>query len=106
MVAVPVRAPCAQAGGMPGSRAGKPMGDPQPRAANDAPWAVLAWLDTLPPASSAGLPGFPHGGAMVLQLMRRHPGRFDYGAQPAGFVAGDSQPGDEVPARSRFLRTR
>jgi phospholipase/carboxylesterase len=38
---------------------------------------------------------------MVLQLMRRDPGRFDYGVQLAGFVVGDAQPGDEVLARTR-----
>ena len=39
---------------------------------------------------------------MVLQLMRRDPGRFDYGVQLAGFVVGDAQPGDEVLARKRL----
>lgn len=38
---------------------------------------------------------------MVLQLMRRAPGRFDYGVQLAGFVVDDCQPGDEVLARQR-----
>jgi phospholipase/carboxylesterase len=102
MVVASVRAPYAEAGGYAWfpSR-GNPIGDPQPRIANDATGAVLAWLDTLPPASSTGLLGFSQGGAMVLQLMRRDPGRFDYGVQLAGFVVGDAQPGDEVLARTR-----
>jgi phospholipase/carboxylesterase len=62
---------------------------------------VLGWLDTLPPAPSTGLLGFSQGGAMVLQLMRRAPGRFGYGVQLAGFVVDDCQPGDEVLARQR-----
>lgn len=102
MVVASVRAPYAEAGGYARfpSR-GNPIGDPQPRVANDATEAVLAWLDALPPASSTGLLGFSQGGAMVLQLMRRDPGRFDYGVQLAGFVVGDAQPGDEVLARTR-----
>ena len=38
---------------------------------------------------------------MVLQLMRRAPGRFEYGVRLAGFVVDDCQPGDEVLARQR-----
>jgi phospholipase/carboxylesterase len=102
MVVASVRAPYAEAGGYAWfpSR-GNPIGDPQPRVANDATDAVLDWLDTLPPPSSTGLLGFSQGGAMVLQLMRRDPARFDYGVQLAGFVVGDSQPGDKVLARTR-----
>jgi phospholipase/carboxylesterase len=102
MVVASVRAPYAEAGGYAWfpSR-GNPIGDPQPGVANDATDAVLDWLGTLPPASSTGLLGFSQGGAMVLQLMRRDPGRFDYGVQLAGFVVGDSQTGDEVLARTR-----
>jgi phospholipase/carboxylesterase len=102
MVVASVRAPYAEAGGyawFPSQ--GNPIGDPQPRVADDAAGAVLDWLGTLPPASSTGLLGFSQGGAMVLQLMRRDPGRFDYGVQLAGFVVGDCQPGDEVLARTR-----
>ena len=102
MVVASVRAPYAEAGGyawFPSQ--GNPIGDPQPRVANDATEAVLDWLDGLPPASSTGLLGFSQGGAMVLQLLRRDPGRFDYGVQLAGFVVHDSQPGDEVLARTR-----
>jgi phospholipase/carboxylesterase len=102
MVVASVRAPYAEADGYAWfpSR-GNPIGDPQPRVANDATDAVLDWLGTLPSAPSTGLLGFSQGGAMVLQLMRRDPGRFDYGVQLAGFVVGDSQPGDEVLARTR-----
>ena len=102
MVVASVRAPYAEAGGYAWfpSR-GNPIGDPQPRVANDAADAVLDWLDTLPTPSSTGLLGFSQGGAMVLQLMRRDPGRFDYGVQLAGFVVGDCQPGDAVLARTR-----
>jgi pimeloyl-ACP methyl ester carboxylesterase len=85
MVVASVRAPYAEAGGYAWfpSR-GNPIGDPQPRIANDAAQAVLDWLDTLPPAPSTGLLGFSQGGAMVLQLMRHAPGRFQYGVQLAG----------------------
>ena len=102
MVVASVRAPYAEAGGYAWfpSR-GNPIGSPQPRVANDAAEAVLDWLDTLPPAPSTGLLGFSQGGAMVLQLMRRAPGRFDYGVQLAGLVVDDCQPGDEVLARQR-----
>ncbi len=102
MVVASVRAPYAEAGGYAWfpSR-GNPIGNPQPRVANDAAEAVLDWLDTLPPAPSTGLLGFSQGGAMVLQLMRRAPGRFEYGVQLAGFVVDDCQPGDEVLARQR-----
>ena len=102
MVVASVRAFYAEAGGYAWfpSR-GNPIGDPQPRVANDAADAVLAWLDTLPAPSSTGLLGFSQGGAMVLQLMRREPGRFDHGVQLAGFVVSDSQPGDKVLARAR-----
>ena len=102
MVVASVRAPYAEAGGYAWfpSR-GNPIGSPQPRIANDAAEAVLDWLDTLPPAPSTGLLGFSQGGAMVLQLMRRAPGRFQYGVQLAGFVVDDYQPGDEVLARQR-----
>jgi len=54
----------------------------------------------LPVCGDSGL-GFSQGGAMVLQLMRRAPGRFQYGVQLAGFVVDDYQPGDEVLARQR-----
>ena len=102
MVVASVRAPYAEAGGYAWfpSR-GNPIGNPQPKVANDAAEAVLDWLDTLPPAPSTGLLGFSQGGAMVLQLMRRAPGRFEYGVQLAGFVVDDCQPGDEVLARQR-----
>ena len=102
MVLASVRAPYAEAGGYAWfpSR-GNPIGDPQPRVANDATDGVLDWLGTLPPASSTGLLGFSQGGAMVLQLMRRDSGRFNYGVHLAGFVVGDSQPGDEILARTR-----
>jgi phospholipase/carboxylesterase len=102
IVVASLRAPYAEAGGYAWfpSR-GNPIGDPQPKVANDAADAVLAWLGTLPPASSTGLVGFSQGGAMVLQLMRREPGRFDYGVQLAGFVVADTQPGDQVLARTR-----
>jgi len=102
LVVASVRAPYPEGGGYAWfpSR-GNPIGDPQPQVANDAAQAVLDWLDTLPPAPSTGLAGFSQGGAMVLQLIRRAPGRFGYGAQLAGFVVDDSQPGDEVLARQR-----
>jgi phospholipase/carboxylesterase len=102
MVVASVRAPYAEAGGYAWfpSR-GNPIGNPQPRVASDAAEAVLDWLDTLPPAPSTGLLGFSQGGAMVLQLMRRAPGRFQYGVQLAGFVVDDTQPGDEVLAGQR-----
>ena len=102
MVVASVRAPYAEAGGYAWfpSR-DNPIGNPQPRVANDAAEAVLDWLDTLPPAPSTGLLGFSQGGAMVLQLMRRAPRRFEYGVQLAGFVIDDCQPGDEVLARQR-----
>lgn len=102
MAVASVRAPYAEAGGYAWfpSR-GNPIGDPQPKVANDATDAVLDWLGTLPPASSIGLLGFSQGGAMMLQLLRRDPGHFDYGVQLAGFVVDDSQPGDEVLARKR-----
>jgi phospholipase/carboxylesterase len=102
MVVASVRAPHAEAGGYAWfpSR-GNPIGDPQPAVANHAADAVLDWLCTLPSAPSTGLLGFSQGGAMVLQLLRRDPGRFDYGVQLAGFVVDDSQPGDEVLARTR-----
>jgi phospholipase/carboxylesterase len=85
MVVASVRAPHADAGGYAWfpSR-GNRSGNPQPRIANDAAEAVLGWLDTLPPAPSTGPLGFPQGGAMVLQLTRRAPGRFQYGVQLAG----------------------
>jgi phospholipase/carboxylesterase len=102
MVVASVRAPYAEAGGYAWfpSR-GNPIGNPQPRVANDATEAVLDWLNTLPPASSIGLLGFSQGGAMALQLMRRAPARFDYGVQLAGFVVNDAQPGDQVLAHRR-----
>jgi phospholipase/carboxylesterase len=102
LVVASVRAPYPEAGGYAWfpSR-GNPIGDPQPRVANEATVAVLAWLDALPPTSSTGLLGFSQGGAMVLQLMRCDPERFDYGVQLAGFVVDDAQPGDDVLARSR-----
>lgn len=102
MVVASVRAPYAEAGGYAWFQSrGNPIGNPQPRVANDATQAVLDWLDPLPPASSIGLLGFSQGGAMVLQLMRRAPDRFDCGVQLAGFVVDDSQPGDEVLASRR-----
>ena len=60
MVVASVRAPYAEAGGyawFPSQ--GNPIGDPQPRVANDATDAVPDWLGTLPAASSTGLLGFP-----------------------------------------------
>jgi phospholipase/carboxylesterase len=102
MVVASVRAPYAEAGGyawFPSQ--GNPIGDPKPSVANDAAEAVLDWLDGLPPTSSTGLLGFSQGGAMVLQLMRHAPERFDYGVQLAGFVVHDFQPGDAVLARTR-----
>jgi phospholipase/carboxylesterase len=102
MVVASVRAPYPEAGGYAWfPTRGNPIGNPQPRVANDAAQVALDWLDTLPPAPSTGLLGFSQGGAMVLQLMRRAPGRFDYGVQLAGFVVDDCQPGDEVLARQR-----
>ena len=102
MVVASVRAPYAEAGGYAWfpSR-GNPIGNPEPRVANDATEAVLDWLNTLPAASSIGLLGFSQGGAMALQLMRRAPARFDYGVQLAGFVVNDAQPGDQVLAHRR-----
>jgi phospholipase/carboxylesterase len=102
MVVASVRAPYAEAGGYAWfpSR-GNPIGNPQPRVANDATDAVLDWLNTLPPASSTGLLGFSQGGALALQLMRRAPDRFDFAVQLAGFLVNDVQPGDQVLAQRR-----
>src|SRR5258708_12852986 len=98
MVVASVGAPYAEAGGYAWfpSR-GNPIGNPQPRVANDAAEAVLDWLDTLPPAPSTGLLGFSQGGAMVLQLMRRAPGRFGYGGQLAGFGPHHRHPPPATP---------
>jgi phospholipase/carboxylesterase len=100
MVVASVRGPFAEAGGYAWfpSR-GNPIGNPQPRVANDATDAVLDWLNTLPPASSIGVLGFSQGGAMALQLMRRAPARFDYGVHLAGYVVNDDQPGDQMLAQ-------
>lgn len=102
IVVASVRGPYAEAGGYAWfpSR-GNPIGDPQPTVANAAVDAVSDWLETLPPTPSTGLLGFSQGGAMVLQLMRRAPGRFAYGVHLAGFVVDDPQPGDQVLARIR-----
>ena len=53
---------------------GNPIGNPQPRVANDAAEAMLDWLDTLPPAPSTGLLGFSQGGTMVLGAPARPDG--------------------------------
>ncbi|MDX6251988.1 MAG: phospholipase/carboxylesterase [Kribbellaceae bacterium] len=97
-----LRAPIAEAGGYAWfpSR-GNPIGDPQPDVANARTDAVLEWLDLQPSFPSVGVLGFSQGGAMALQLLRRHPARFAYAIQLAGFVVADSQPGDQILSTTR-----
>lgn len=101
-----LRAPIAEAGGRAWfSRADFVDGTPTQEKADAAARAVLGWLDSLPAAPaghpSAGLLGFSQGGAMVLQLMRRAPGRFAYGVQLSGYVVAGSAAGDAELAELR-----
>lgn len=101
LVVASIRAAIPEAGGyawFPSS--GNPIGDPRPSAADAAAEDVLSWVDTLD-APSIGLLGFSQGGAMVHQLMRHAPDRFDYGVSLAGFVVRDDLPGDAELARRR-----
>lgn len=102
LVIASVRAPIPEAGGYAWfPSVGNPIGDPQPAVANAAADAVLDWYDSLPSHRSAGLLGFSQGGAMVLQMMRRRPGKFAYGVQLGGFVVNDTQPGDPALRSAR-----
>jgi phospholipase/carboxylesterase len=56
--------------------------------------AVLAWLDTLPPAPSVGILGFSQGAAMGLQTLRLAPARFDYAVVLSGFAVPFEAQGD------------
>jgi phospholipase/carboxylesterase len=97
-----LRAPIPEAGGyawFPSS--GNPIGNPRPEVADAAVDAVLRWYAGLPPFRSVGVLGFSQGGAMALQLMRRHPDDFAYGVQLGGFVVDDVQPGDRRLAVNR-----
>jgi phospholipase/carboxylesterase len=102
LVVASLRAPIAEAGGYAWfpSR-GNPIGDPQPDVANARTDAVLEWLDLQPSFPSVGVLGFSQGGAMALQLLRRHPARFAYAIQLAGFVVADNQPGDQILSTTR-----
>lgn len=96
-----LRAPAREAGGYAwfprGSGAAvSPAGNPRAAIADAAASAVLAWLDTLPPAPAIGLLGFSQGAAMALQLMRHAPTRFACAVQLSGFVVAGSLPGDET----------
>lgn len=75
---------------------------PDRDAINASADAVVAWLDELSvQPTSVGLMGFSQGGAMTIQLMRRHPERFDYGVVMAGFVAPGEEPGDAALAERK-----
>jgi len=98
-----LRAPAPEAGGFAwfprgSSNAANPAGNPRAEIADAAASAVLAWLDTLPPAPAIGLLGFSQGAAMALQLMRHAPRRFACAVQLSGFVVAGSLPGDETLA--------
>lgn len=101
-----LRAPAPEAGGYAwfprgSGDAGSPAGNPRGAIADAAASAVLAWLDTLPPAPAIGLLGFSQGAAMALQLMRHAPTRFACAVQLSGFVVAGSLPGDETLAQLR-----
>lgn len=98
-----LRAPIAEAGGYAWfSHHETGTGVPTLHGADTAASAVIAWLDALAVRPSGiGLLGFSQGGAMVLQLLRRAPGRFDYGVQLSGFVVPGEDPGDAALATLR-----
>jgi phospholipase/carboxylesterase len=102
VVVASVRAPRAEAGGYAWFlSAGNPIGNPQPRVANEAVDEVMTWLDTLSGFSSVGLMGFSQGGAMAIQLLRHSPDRFAYTVNLGGFVVDGTLPGDKELAVSR-----
>lgn len=98
-----LRAPTREAGGYAwfprgSGNAASPAGNPRGAIADAAASAVLAWLDTLPPAPAIGLLGFSQGAAVALQLMRHAPARFACAVQLSGFVVAGALPGDETLA--------
>jgi phospholipase/carboxylesterase len=101
-----LRAPVRESGGYAWFPRGpadavNPAGNPRAAIADAAALAVLAWLDTLPPAGAIGLLGFSQGAAMALQLMRHAPTRFACAVQLSGFVVAGSLPGDDALAQLR-----
>jgi phospholipase/carboxylesterase len=69
-------------------------GDPRPENAVTAADAVLAWLDTLPPAPLVGALGFSQGGAMALELLRRDPDRIPFAVNLGGYAVRGERPRD------------
>lgn len=78
----------------PGSYSWFPVGEPglpSIVAADSAVAALLAWLDSVPVATSVSLLGFSQGGAMAIHALRHDPRRFAAIVNLAGFaIAGDA----------------
>jgi len=97
-VVVSLRAPLPLGDGYSWFPAADP-GMPSPEAAESATRAVLDWLDTVDSCNAARsgptwVVGFSQGGAMVTQLLRCAPERFDAFANLSGFSIGGELPGD------------
>ncbi len=69
-------------------------GLPSPLAAGDATEAVLRWLDRTGHVGATWLLGFSQGGAMVTQLLRFAPQRFEKFVNLAGFSIDGELPAD------------
>ena len=83
----------------PGSYSWFPVGEPgMPSivAADSAVAALVAWLDSVPVATSVSLLGFSQGGAMAVHALRHAPERFAAVVNLAGFVIPGEAPADQA----------
>ena len=83
----------------PGSYSWFPVGEPglpSTVAADSAVAALVAWLDSVPVATSVSLLGFSQGGAMAVHALRHAPERFAAVVNLAGFVTPGEAPADQA----------
>lgn len=83
----------------PGSYSWFPVGEPglpSIVAADSAVAALVAWLDSVPVATSVSLLGFSQGGAMAVHALRHAPERFAAVVNLAGFVIPGEAPADHA----------
>lgn len=83
----------------PGSYSWFPVGEPglpSIVAADSAVAALVAWLDSVPVATSVSLLGFSQGGAMAVHALRHAPERFAAVVNLAGFVIPGEAPADQA----------
>ncbi|MBC7402179.1 MAG: dienelactone hydrolase family protein [Microbacteriaceae bacterium] len=83
----------------PGSYSWFPVGEPglpSIVAADSAVAALVAWLDSVPVATSVSLLGFSQGGAMAVHALRHVPERFAAVVNLAGFVIPGEAPADQA----------